>query len=263
MNLKYLFIFLLGFSNTILYASDNEVIFNNKSYKLTFFDDFEGYEIDSEKWGRCKEGKRQNYNGYWKNDCSYVKDGNLVIECRSNENGTFYSGAISTKDKFVQNQGLFEIKFKITKSSGLWYAFWLNRDGMFNEHKKKKTAEEGLEIDIFEILPSKNVLNTAVHYGGYEYFNNILLTKSRQYMLDDFFYDDYHIVKFVWNDEGYELWLDKDKLYHLASNSAGGICNEAAYVLLSSEFGSWGGEIVDELLPAYMYVDYVKVYEKL
>ena len=73
MNLKYLFIFLLGFSNTILYASDNEVIFNNKSYKLTFFDDFEGYEIDSEKWGRCKEGKRQNYNGYWKNDCSYVK----------------------------------------------------------------------------------------------------------------------------------------------------------------------------------------------
>ena len=59
-----------------------EMQFMEKNYVQTFYDDFSGTKLDTKKWEKCPEWQRQDIGGYWKNDCSYLEDGNLVIECK-------------------------------------------------------------------------------------------------------------------------------------------------------------------------------------
>ena len=87
---------------------------------VTFFDDFDGNTLDSTKWDKCPEWERQEHlanHGWWEDDCSWVENGNLVLEGKKDGN-KLLSGAIRTKSKdfskvfFEQAEGLFEFKFK-------------------------------------------------------------------------------------------------------------------------------------------------------
>ena len=72
----------------------------SKDYaNLTFEDNFDTF--DTSKWAKCPEWERQAHmqnSGSWNDDCSYVENGNLVLECKK-ENGKLISGAIRTKTK--------------------------------------------------------------------------------------------------------------------------------------------------------------------
>ena len=257
------FVLILFFLTVVTYCFSNTFFFDENTYKLSFWDYFDEDDLDFTKWTKCKEQKRQNLDGWWKDSCVYIDNGCLVIECLKDKDGVLCSGGITSKGKFSQNQGLFEIQFKVTKASALWYAFWLNTPGMFKHHLKTKSAAEGVEIDIFEILPSKRMLCTGIHYGGYEYYDNKLYTKAEQFKIESDFFDNYHNIKFSWDEDAYKLWLDDLQIFNIPVTTSGGVCLEDAYVLISAEFGKWGGDLDFELLPSYMYVDYVKVYEKL
>ena len=57
--------------------SRETVTFEGKRYTLAFSDEFDFW--DSGKWARCPEMERQDAGGAWRDSCSSVKDGNLVI----------------------------------------------------------------------------------------------------------------------------------------------------------------------------------------
>lgn len=57
----------------------------NSEKSILFLDEFDGNDIDYTKWEKCPEWERQshmNNHGWWSKSCSYVKDGNLVLELK-------------------------------------------------------------------------------------------------------------------------------------------------------------------------------------
>lgn len=242
-----------------------EITFNGTKYEQTFYDDFEGTELDSKKWTRCPEWQRQDVGGYWKNECSWVEDGNLVIEAKI-DGDNLYSGAVRTKGKFQQGYGLYKIRFKAEKTSGAWYAFWLMNPLSW---KIGSTAANGAEIDIFEIISNdpwkgagkKQYLNSAVHWDGYGAAHKSF---ASQYNIKDGFYNEWHEITFEWTPEYYKAWLDdiKEPIWNTEGKTEkyGGINTKKNYVKITAEFGKWGGPIQKEMYPCHMYVDWVKVY---
>lgn len=240
--------------------------FGGKTYYQTFYDDFEGTELNLENWKKSSEEERQasqKNHGWWKNECSYLENGNLVIEAKI-KNGKNISGAIETKDLFEQSHGYYEIKFKCEKTSGLWYAFWLL--GHNDDEHIGNGATDAAEIDCFELVPNEpwngpNYFKTTIHWDSYG--EQSKACDSGPYKVDNSFYDNFHTAIFIWGDTNYDFYLDGKLLWSLDASKNdekhfGGMCNGKNWIIISSEFGEWGGELNPKLLPAKMYVDYVK-----
>ncbi len=228
-------------------------------YEETFCDDFNGSELDLTKWERCPEWQRQDHGGYWRNECSYIQEGNLVLEARRGT--TLESGAIRSRGKFMQNGGAYQIRFKAEKKSGLWSAFWLMYSN--SPDTDGRAANDG-EIDIFEIISNDNgsqYLNSAVHWDGYS--QNHKMNSSKYPIRDDFF-DNWHTVTFFWGSKYYEAFLDDADVPFWKGNVSryGGTASSDHYIKITSEFGTWGGPVTSTTLPSYFYVDWVKAYRR-
>src|SRR5258708_25793122 len=66
----------------------------------------------------------------------------LTAQPQSGQDRPYTSGIITTKDKFTQEYGYFEMRARVPHGQGLWPAFWLLHSGPL----------PWTEIDIFEIL---------------------------------------------------------------------------------------------------------------
>ena len=257
-------------------AADNDddrmVTFAGKNYELTFRDDFETGKLDTKKWRYSPEMERQDAGGWWKKKCSKVENGNYVCTCKIDDDGTPISGGIQTNGKFEQTYGLYHIRFKIEKAYGLWYAFWLLNDGMENDHKGDGSAKDGAELDIFEIVPGADRENNradfgmSVHWDGYDDKNLKSASDFTKYLYDDF-YDKYHDVWYLWDETGYKFYMDGTAKENLvfdfpAEKYGKEACAVPSYMIISAEYGIWGGEIDPNMLPAHFYVDLVEVYKE-
>lgn len=264
-----------------------EVEFNGKTYSEIFYDDFDGTELDKSKWEKCPEWERQTHmkrHGWWSDKCSYVKDGNLVLECKKDADGKLISGGIRSISKdysrtmFKNSTGVYEIKFKVEKGSGFWYAFWLFANN--DEAHIGNGARNGAELDCFEILPGKsgwahngnpnseNHMMTTLHWDAYGAAHKMKGTDGIDVTeFDKNFYDNWHVFQFEWGTESYDCYLDGKLLWSMSGKEYGeGICEEPGYMKITTEFGEWGGEI-DSVIQGgdarKMLVDYVKVYKQL
>ena len=245
------------------YDDAEKITFDGEKYVQTFFDDFSGDDLDLSKWKRSPQQERQpnmKNHGWWKDECSYLEDGKLVIEAKR-DGDLLISGAIDTKGIFEQSHGLYEIKFKCQKTSGLWYAFWLM--GENDEAHIGNGATNAAEIDVWELVPNEpndgpNFFKSTIHWDAYGAEHKSAGTET--YNPSDAFYDEWHVAQFVWGKESYKLFLDGKLMWEMPGEKFGGMCEGKNHLIISSEFGEWGGKIDDNLLPAKMYVDYVKVY---
>ena len=244
-------------------SSSEEIVFNGKRYALTMSDDFDIW--DKTKWSKCPQEKRQDAGGYWANKCSTVEDGNLVITCTMTNNGIPMSGGVQTKRAFDQTFGLYHFRFKMDKADGLWYAFWLLSDSMGNDRTGGKGAVDGAELDILEVVPHTGDFEMSIHWDGY--FEH-LKSYSEGIRVSDDFYDTYHEIWYLWNEDGYKLYLDctdeKSLVFSVSGKDHGdGTCKVPSYLIISAEYGTWGGEIDETQLPAHFYVDYARVYSEI
>ncbi|MCF0241429.1 MAG: glycoside hydrolase family 16 protein [Treponema sp.] len=268
---KIFFLFSIGFSIFMSVSCMSEKTpqtncnliadsYNLSDYEEVFFDDFNGKELDTTKWSKCPEWQRQDHGGYWKNDCTYLENGNLVLESRRGIE-TLESGAIRSRGKFSQAGGAYQIRFKAEKKSGLWSAFWLMYQG--NSDTDGTASKDG-EIDIFEIISNDNgrkYLNSAVHWDGYAAAHK---SKGAQYQIKDDFYDQWHTVTFFWGNEYYMAFLDDnaEPYWKGKVSEYGGPATSLHYIKITSEFGKWAGPVKDEELPSYFLVDWVKAFKR-
>lgn len=244
-----------------------KITFNGTNYTQTLYDDFDGEKLNTKIWERCPEWQRQDLGGYWKNNCSYLEDSNLVIEAKKDGN-MLYSGAVRTKSHFYQGYGLYKFRFKAEKTTGCWYALWLMSE---TEDVIGGGAVNGAEIDIIEIISNdqgqpegkRKYLNSAVHWDGYGKDHKSAASK---FLIDDDFYDKWHEVTFEWTPESYKAWLDDNPTPFWDTTGQaekyGGINTKPNYIKITAEFGKWGGPLDEKVLPCHLYVDWVKVYKK-
>jgi beta-glucanase (GH16 family) len=162
------------------------------------------------------------------------------------------SGLITTEFSFFQTYGYFEMRAKLPPGKGLWPAFWL----------LPKDETWPPEIDVLEAFGDVGVNGdggkTLIHYAS-------------------------HGVKKIdgcgaWHDVGVDLSADfhtygvniePDKITWYFDRKPYASChpnpdtNKPFYMLINLAVGGWpGSPDANTPFPAYMYIDYVRAYQK-
>lgn len=233
-----------------------------KGYKLVFEDDFNGTELDLEKWSHRAIGNRRC--GVNAEDAVRVENGNLIIkyDYRNGKNGeAWYSAMIRTKQEFLR--GYFEIKCICNDplESKFWSAFWLQANNPYTA--ASCGGVNGAEIDILEAFRTPEGYpgaNSNIHCSGYHDGSESQGLRSQCVVfkkLDDC-YTKYHTFGLEWTEDVYRFFIDGECVG--VSAWAEGVSTVKEELIVSLEHP--GEEPQDKTLSGEFIVDYVRVYQK-
>jgi len=182
-----------------------------------------------------------------------VKDGVLRIEARKMEGGGWRSGLLASADPnnqgFLQAYGYFEMKAKFPAGPGVWPAFWLiSRD-------KDNTAE----IDVVEHhgdLPG--YFTSAIHvWDRHEAAKNVSSHQRTEVPVGSLS-DDFHTYGVSVQEDFIRFYFDRREVWRIPTPPEH---RRPKYVLVDLALGS-GFPIENTPNPSFMYVDYVKAWER-
>ena len=239
-----------------------------RNFKLVWRDDFRGRALDDEKWSRIPRGQSdwRNYMSFHEDLCE-LKRGKLVIKAVANDGvepsdtAKFLTGGVYTKDKFRICEGKVEIRARFESGTSVWPALWmLPQEG--------KWPDAG-EIDIMEHLNHDRFVYQTVHTGytmvSENRYNPVSHVKVN---IDPSEYNVYGVE--IHQDCVIFLLNGKETLRYprLESGEHSGNTQfpfgTPYYILMDTQIGgSWVGDAVGTDLPVSMYIDWIKVYERL
>lgn len=261
-------------------------------WKLVWNDEFSGTELDRSKWSYWENGnpwKDGNYvdeNGnlvdqygfkakqYYLRENVKIKDGNLVIEVKKENNRTvkvdgvdrkilYSSGAIHTKDLYSVKEGKIEMRAAMPKGIGTWPAFWM----WPHDYSQSTGKQANGEIDIFEIYGDNlrrvtGTLHALKPDNTYESFTGSSLKLGKK--TSDL--TGYHVYGLEWNKNEIK-WLFDGKVFKKVSmksvdRKVANPFNQAYYFMINVALENKTGEDNDIHFPTEMKVDYVRVYKK-
>jgi len=220
-----------------------------KPWQLAWCDEFEGKKIDANKWEVLGDWKRRD--GLWWKADSYL-DGNGHLVLRTAKVGErFTCGAVRTQGKFIHRFGYWECRCKFPAEEGHWPAFWLfSRPGV---GKVGNEGRDGTEIDIMEKPWRNDDIQHALHWDGYGKHHR---SKGRKVTVPGVS-KGWHTFGLHWKPDEYVFYVDGKETWR---TDAGGVSRVPAFVKLTEEIGSWGGDIRKAKLPDHFLVDYVRVF---
>jgi len=242
------------------------------TWQLTWHDEFDGAadsEPDPTRWGHDIGG------GGWGNGqlefntdqlANAHLDGNgalVITALRQRYNESDYTSArLSTADHFTQQYGRFEARIRLPVGQGIWPAFWL----LGADIASAGWPECG-EVDIMEARgdePSTN--HGSAHGPGYSGVN----PRTASYRLDGgrTFHDDFHVFSIEWSPGEVHWFIDGDHYHAItAATMVAGhqwVFDHRMFVILDVAVGGqFVGAVDDSVLPQSMYVDYVRVYQRV
>ena len=261
---------LLAFLSTVGLLIQHDPIGAQSCYELVWSDEFNysgkpdpnvwTHETGAGGWGN---NEWQYYTDRPEN--ARVEDGKLVIEARKED----YEGSSYTSARLITYQsgvsfkyGKIEARIKLPYGQGIWPAFWMLGNGIF-----EGTPWPGCgEIDILEMIGGgtgrDDVAHGTVHwsdasgnhasYGGSIQLDNGILA------------DDYHTFSITWDASMIRWYMDGIQ-YHQVSIGVDHMSefHEEFFILLNLAVGgNWPGyPDASTIFPQKMYVDYVRVYQ--
>lgn len=260
-------------------------------FSLVWEDEFEGDKLDTSKWG-FSWWITERKGGYWHEDMVSVRDGNLIITAEYKDTPLenyyyeqwhdsidfkeykpgWYTGCITTRDKHEQCYGYYEVKCILPPATGMWSAFWMMNEDVYQVNN---SGQDGTEVDVFESFYYKDnwwgndCISTGIHYDGYsDGHHGDTLGKI---FIEGNPYEEYNTYGVEWNKDEYIFYING---YETGRLSTGGVSQNPEYLLLSVEFaGEDGVQFSDrhgtgkieltpeENWPAEFKVDYVKCYQ--
>ena len=222
-------------------------------WRLVWGDEFDGTQVDSEKW-EVADRSQPNYDGgvnsYDPENVS-VEDGRLVI--RSRDHGPsagdlserYSSGRVKMNGAFLY--GRIEVRAKMPAGKGMWPAIWLlPRDGSWPP-----------EVDLAEVLgDDPNTVHMTHHWGTGQ--------ADHQFDQDSFtgpdFSADFHTFTLEW-EPGRLRWLIDGVERRVVTDH---VPRVPMYLRINTSVGGdWPG-LPDEhtAFPQQLQVYYVRVYQE-
>ena len=224
-------------------------------WQLTFDDEFNGSGLDLQKWTPSDPwGHERNHElqAYVK-DAFDVQEGVLHIQARkqqafySGKQRDFTSGMMTTRGKFSQRYGRFEIRCRVPKGKGMWPAFWLLPD----------SPQWPPEIDALEILGHEpNKVYLTQHFRDAQGKHG---SHGGSWVGPDFS-AGFHEFAVEWSPQAIVWFVDGVERFRSEKDIPDG----KMYVLVNLAVGGdWPGA-PDEAtqFPADFAVDYVRVYQR-
>ncbi|MFY0607110.1 MAG: family 16 glycosylhydrolase [Cyclobacteriaceae bacterium] len=236
---------------------------------LVWSDEFNGTSLDLSKWNYqtgdgCAEGicgwGNSELQSYQEANVS-VSNGTLKIEAKKQRNrGSQYSsGRINSKGLADFTYGRFEARVKLPYGDGLWPAFW-----MLSTNEPYGGWPQSGEIDIMEFTASRpDLAYGTIHYG--DLYPDNQYQGNEYYLLEGNFPDAFHEFAIEWEPNEIRWYID-GILYSTKTSADIAPYNwpfdqDFHFLINVAVGGNLGGPVNDQMLPATMEVDYVRVYD--
>ena len=258
-----LFVLLFGLSLNNTIAQDDD------GYELVWSDEFDGTELDLDKWecqiGNGSGGWGNNEKEYYRAENAVVADGYLTIIAKEESySGYDYTSArIRTMNKGDWKYAKIEVRAKAPQGQGIWPAIWM----MPTDNVYGGWAASG-EIDIMEYLGhDTNTVYGTLHYGGSWPDNT---SSGDNYSLSEGgFNEDFHIFTLIW-EEGQIQWFVDGQLYqtqtswYTSGHDFPAPFDERFHLILNEAVGGYWPGYPDSTtqFPQEFVIDYVRVYQK-
>ena len=265
-----------------------------KEWKLVWYDEFNGSQLDTKKWDYWDYGNPWNpgnyldENGnlvnqygfdakhYYLKDNVKIENGNMVIKLKKetnkkvNVNGTerrilYSSGAVHTRNTYNIQYGKIEMRASMPEGVGTWPAFWMWPAG----YSQASGGPAIGEIDIVEtygndMRRATGTLHVLKSDNTYETFDgdDYKLSKWPREKLTNF-----NTYAVEWDDKEIK-WLFNNKVYkkfsykELERKGLQNPFNQPYFIIINVALSKITGEDGDVDFPTEMKVDYVRVYQK-
>ncbi len=219
-------------------------------YELFWEDQFEGNELDPDKWAVRGVGPRAA--GYVSPQAVKVKGGFLEL-LAFEKNDSILVGAVGTQGRFMTTYGYFECRAQLQKSLGNWAAFWIQSSEIA---KGEDPGKYGVEIDIMEHFKKmgKDIVSHNIHWAYGPNQQTVGALESKR----DGVSEGFHTFSVEWTPEKYAFFVDGYKYYELIH----AISHIDEYIILSMELPGKKEDLKDSVLPDVYLIDYVKVFKK-
>ena len=184
----------------------------------------------------------------------------------------YYTGIVQTRDRYEQRYGYFETRCILPAGQGMWAAFWMMNEGVYNENGN---GRDGTEIDIFESFDYKNYrrgmdcVSTNLHFDGYNDAHQGTHI-ARTWIKNDP-YKEYNTYGVEWKPDEYIFYINGREI---GRSSFGGVSQNPEYLILSMEFSGENGvpsyskggagdirQTPAENWPCEFRMDYVRCYQ--
>lgn len=229
---------------------------DTSTYQLVWSDEFDKSSIDETVWNfeTGGGGWGNNEQEYYQAANANIENGNLVITAKKEAVGSnkYTSARMTTQGKKEFFYGKVEARIKIPVGQGFWPAFW-----MLGSNINTVNWPACGETDIMEHINTDSLVYGTAHWDNSGHQQNGDKTSTTP--------SEYHVYSVEWNASLIKYYVDSTE-YHETSISGGNIeeFHHPFFILLNFALGGdWPGQTIDDsLLPAKMYVDYVRVYQK-
>ena len=232
---------------------------------IVWHDEFEGSQLDRANWTFDLGGSGWG-NAEWeaytdRPENIRVEDGMLVIEAREEKatvSGRPYSSArIKTQGLHAWQYGRIEARMKLPYGQGIWPAFW-----MLGANNRGRPASG--EIDILEHIGMEpNTIYATVHAPGYSGGSGI---GSSLVVPDDTLKNDFHVYAIEWQENEIRWFFDNQEFFKLTPVDvpAEWIFDHEFFIIMNLAVGGrWPGyPDKTTVFPQFLYVDYVRVYQR-
>lgn len=245
----------------------------NEAWKLVWSDEFDNGELNTNNWNRQIEPAGR-FNDEWQrytnsSDNAYIEDNCLVIKAihESDEHGMnqYTSARLNTATKQTWKYGKIAARIKLPKGEGIWPAFWM-LGANINENGGDTPWPQCGEIDILEFYGSKDeaVVEANIHYANESDAHEMMGAVSYK-LKEGVFPDAFHVFELVWDETKME-WLVDGQKYASVPITAEKFSefHEEFFILLNLAVGGTyaGRPDYTTVFPQYMYIDWVRVYQK-
>jgi beta-glucanase (GH16 family) len=211
-----------------------------------FSDEFNGNSLDQQKWNvtyPSGSGELQQYIP----DAFSFDNGILKIHAVANGNSElpFTSGILTTKGKFTQEYGYFEIRARVPKGQGLFPAFWL----------MPANGKWPPELDVFEVLgQDSSKVYMTVHYTNSNHYPGEV---QGSYSGPDLSLE-FHTYGLDWEPDRLTWYVDGVERFSTTQN----VPHEPMFLLINLAVGGdWPGPPDHKTpFPSEFDINYVRVF---
>ncbi len=234
-------------------------------WTLIWQDEFEGSELDPEKWVAEIGGHGWGNNEYQfytdRPENVRLENGNLVIEARKEFfiRRQYTSGRIKTQGLLSFTYGRVEARMKLPYGQGIWPAFW-----MLGDNIDEVPWPLSGEIDIMEHVGKEpRRIYGTVHGPGYSGSGGIGHFTT---LPENSLQQEFHTFAIEWDPGEIRWFVDDEQFFKLTSEQVNNewVYDHPFFILINLAVGGYWPGYPDEstVFPQFLTVDYVRVYQR-
>lgn len=220
------------------------------------------YEVGGHGWGN----NEKQYYLKSSPENSYVKEGNLHIVALKKDFSTshYTSAKLSSWKKFSFQYGKVEARVQVPKGKGTWPAVWMLPETIMNNKEPWPLCGE---IDIMEhVGKDPDMIHTTLHS---QLYNHVKKTQVTHFDTIKNVATSFHVYAMEWTPDYIRFTIDGQLFFNSLKGendriftNEGWPFDKPYFLLLNLAIGgNWGGDIDDQIFPAEMLVDYIRVYK--